>query len=149
MSATPKKAPKTAPQVRYSGPRRLYVVTPIALFAVGGVGLLGARARVPDNEIAPGVQVGSLKLGGKTLEEARPLLQQWSEARQAVELQLHFADDAHVAKTWTISAHKLKMGFDIPATLEDVSKAGREGMLAQMSHVLTGSREFWFPPASP
>ena len=145
MSATPKNASKSAPQVRYSGPRRLYVITPVALFALGGVGLLGARARVPDNEIAPGVQVGSLKLGGKTLEEARSLLQQWSDARQAVELQMHFADDAHVAKTWTISAHKLKLGFDIPATLNDVSKAGREGMLAQMSHVLTGSKVIQVP----
>lgn len=145
MSATSKNSAKSIPQVRYSGPRRLYVVTPVALFALAGVGLLGARARVPDSEIAPGVQVGSLKLGGKSLEEARALLQQWSDSRQAVELQLHFADDAHVAKTWTISAHKLKLGFDIPATLNDVSKAGREGMLAQMSHVLTGSKVIQVP----
>ena len=145
MSATPKSSPKNTPNVRYSGPRRLYVVTPVVLFAVAGGGLLGARARVPDNEIAPGVQVGSLKLGGKTVDEARSLLQQWSDARQATELQLRFAEDAHVAKTWTIAARKLKLGFDIPATLDDVTKAGREGMLAQMSHALTGSKIIQVP----
>ena len=146
MSATSKSSPnKNAPKVRYAGPRRLYVVTPVALFAVAGVGLLGARARVPDNEIAPGVQVGNLKLGGKTLEEARTLLQQWGNARQDVELKLRFAEDAHVPKTWTTTARKLKLGFDIPGMLDDVSKAGREGVLAQMSHALTGSKTILVP----
>ncbi len=128
------------PRLRRLGSRRLLVVTPLAVVFAAGMGMLGARARVPDNQIAPGVQVGSLKLGGKSLEEARVLLQQWSATRQTLPLHLSFAPDAQITKTWTADAHKLGLGLDVGATLDDVIRTGREGMLGQVSHLLTGGR---------
>lgn len=128
------------PLLRRLGSRRLLIVTPLAVVLAAGMGMLGARARVPDNQIAPGVQVGSLKLGGKSLEEARTLLQQWSAARQTLPLHLSFAPDTQITKTWTADAHKLGLGLDVAATLDDVSRTGREGMLGQVSHLLTGGR---------
>ncbi len=141
MSATPMPYPR----LRRLGSRRLLVVTPVAVVLAAGMGMLGARARVPDNQIAPGVQVGSLKLGGKSLEEARVLLQQWSATRQTSPLHLSFAPDTQITKTWTADAHKLGLGLDVGATLDDVSRTGREGMLGQVSHLLTGSKILLVP----
>ena len=133
------------PLLRRLGSRRLLVVTPLAVVLAAGMGMLGARARVPDNQIASGVQVGGLKLGGKSLDEARVLLQQWSVTRQASPLHLSFAPNAQIPKTWTADAHKLGLGLDVNATLDDVSRAGREGMLGQVSHLLTGSKVLSVP----
>jgi vancomycin resistance protein YoaR len=124
--------------------RRLFVVTPFVLIATGA-GLVGARARVPENEIAPGVQVGNLKLGGKSIEEARTLLQSWVEARQALPVTLHFNADSRITKQWTPDAHKLGLGLDVNATLDEAAKAGREGLLSQVSHMFTGSKTIVVP----
>ena len=141
VSATPIPYPR----LRRLGSRRLLVVTPLAVVAVAGMGMLGARARVPDNQIAPGVQVGGLKLGGKSPEEARALLTQWSATRQTAPVHFTFAPDTHITKTWTADAHKLGLGVDVAATLDDVNRAGREGMLGQVSHLLTGSKTIAVP----
>ena len=140
MSATP----TTYPALRRLPTRRLFLVVPFALLAAGA-GMVGARARVPENEIAPGVQVGSLKLGGKSVEEARSLLQSWAQTQQALPVTLHFNADTHITKQWTPDAHKLGLGLDVNATLDDAAKAGREGLFGQVSHMLTGSKTVVVP----
>ena len=143
MSATPTIYPNSH-SLRRFGSRRLFLITPLVL-AAAAMGMLGAKARVPDNQIAPGVQVGSLKLGGKSVEEARALLQQQAQTLQSTQVNMAFGEDARIAKTWTADAHKLGLGLDIPATLDAVNQAGREGMLGQMGHLLTGSKPTTVP----
>ena len=136
MSVTP----TTYTNIRHanSSTNRLLIITPLVILAVG-MGLLGARARVPDNVIAPGVQVGSVKLAGKNVEEARALLQQWADDRVATQFNMRFASEAQISKTWTADAHKMGLGLDVAATLEDVTKAGRENLIGQVSHMITGA----------
>src|SRR5438874_2624067 len=54
--------------------RRMLVVTPFVAIAMGAA-VMGTRARMPDNQIAAGVHVGELDLGGKTLSEAKPAIE--------------------------------------------------------------------------
>jgi len=108
---------------------------PVMLLAVGA-GVV-ARARVPDSQIAPGIQVSGIELGGKSLEEARTALMKWAKTRLETQIKLHFAPEVAVKKSWKPTAIKLGLGIDVAATLDAAAKGGREGMLTQVSHLFS------------
>jgi len=97
-------------------------------------------AHVPDDQIAPGVHVGSLDLGGKSLQEARTALEHWAETQQATTIHLHFAPDADMKKEYNPPVSKLGLGINIQATLDAASKVGHESALGQVSHWISGSK---------
>ena len=55
--------------------KKIITVSSFVLVAAGA-GVVGALARVPDGQIAPGVHVMNLDLGGKTFAEAKTALPQ-------------------------------------------------------------------------
>jgi hypothetical protein len=125
--------------------RRLTLLAPILLLAVGGA-LLGARARVPDNQIAPGVHIGNLDLGGKSLDAARAALEQWSAECQKTSVTLRFAADTGVTRVWKTSAQYLGLGIDVPATLDAAGKAGRSDVVSQISNLVHGVQNIAVAP---
>lgn len=124
---------------RRSPVKRIVLVT--SLLAAGlSAAAVGVMAHVPDDQIAPGVHVGSLALGGKSLQEARTALERWAESQQAVPLNLHFAPNAGVKQSWNPAAGKLGLGVNVPATLDAASKVGHDSALGQVSHWIGGAK---------
>ncbi len=103
-----------------------------------GAGVV-ARARVPDSQIAPGVQVYGIELGGKSVEEARTALAKWAATRLETQIKLHFAPENAIKKSWKPTAAKLGLGIDVAATLDAAAKSGREGVLTQVAHLFSAS----------
>ena len=118
---------------------RILVTIPFVLVAVGAA-VVGAYAHVPDNQIAPGVHISALHLGGKNQEDARAALQQWADQQQSRELLLHFAPDAKITREWKVQAQKLGLGIDVAATLDRSLKEGRDNILGQMTSLVTGNK---------
>jgi vancomycin resistance protein YoaR len=109
-----------------------------ALLVVVGCFFLGARARVPDSQIVPGVHVAGLDLGHKQIDEARSALKQWADSRQATVFTLHFTRDTGATKFWKTDARTLGLGIDVDATLDDVTRTGRSGLIDQIATLLKG-----------
>jgi len=118
---------------------RMLAVTPLVALAMGAA-VMGARSRTPDNQIVAGVHVGDLDLGGKSTDEARPLLEQWSARKAAAPLTLRLTADAGLTHTWQPDAAKLGLGVDVPGTLDAAAKAGREDVAGQIGHMFSGPR---------
>ena len=125
--------------------RRMLAVTPLVAIALGAA-VVGARARVPDNQIVPGVHVGELDLGGKSLDEARPLLEKWAVRKQAVPVSLRFAPESGVTRIWKPDAAKLALSVNVASTLDAAGKAGREDIAGQVSHMFSGTKAIQVPP---
>ena len=124
---------------RRSPVRRIVLLT--SLLVVGlSAGAIGVMAHVPDDQIAPGVHVGSLDLGGKSLQEARTALERWADTQQATPINLHFATDAGITKSWNPPAAKLGLSINVPATLDAASKVGHDSALGQVSHWIGGGK---------
>ena len=122
---------------RRSPVRRIVAVTSLIVVGLSATAI-GVVAHVPDDQIAPGVHVGSLDLSGKTLPEARTALERWAETQQAAPLDLHFAADSKITQSWKPAAGKLGLGINIQATLDAAGKVGREGALGQVTHWIAG-----------
>ena len=122
---------------RRSPVRRILLVTSLLAVGLSAVAV-GVLAHVPDDQIAPGVHVGSLDIGGKSLQEARTALEHWAETQQATPLHLHFAADAGSTKSWSPPAGKLGLGINIQATLDAAGKVGHDGAIGQVSHWIGG-----------
>ncbi len=132
---------------RRSPVRRAVLITTLLAFGVGGAAV-GVLAHVPDDQIAPGVHVGSLDLSGKSLQDARTALERWAETQQATVLTLHFAPDSNIAKSWKPEARKLGLGIDVPATLAAAGKVGHDSVLGQVSHWISGGKTFTVAPVA-
>lgn len=117
--------------------RRLLAVTPFVFIALGAA-VMGARAHQPDNQIAPGVRVGELELGGKTLDEARTALEQWAARKQSTQVVLSFDPETGITHKWKPESQKLGLGINVPATLEAANKAGRESFIGQVGQMISG-----------
>ena len=117
--------------------RRLLAVTPFVFIALGAA-VMGARAHRPDNQIAPGVRVGDLELGGKTLDEARTALEQWAVRKQTTPLILRFDAETGVKHKWKPESQKLGLGVNVPSTLEAANRAGRENVVGQLTQMVSG-----------
>ncbi len=130
----------TATQIaRRSPARRVVLLSSLLILGLSGAAV-GVFAHVPDDQISPGVHVGSLDLGGKSVQDAQSALTRWADAQQNAVMTLHFAADSGIAKTWKPDARKLGLGIDIPATLAAAAKSGREGVIGQMSHWIGGGK---------
>ncbi|MCW3095972.1 MAG: putative vancomycin resistance protein [Chthonomonadaceae bacterium] len=124
---------------RRSPVRRIVLLTSLLVAGLSAAAI-GVMAHVPDDQIAPGVHVGRLDLGGKSLQEARSALEHWAETQQSTTLNLHFAADAGITKSWSPTAAKLGLGINVPATLDAASKVGHDSALGQVSHWIGGGK---------
>ncbi len=125
--------------------RRMLMVTPFIVIAMGAA-VMGARARMPDDQIVTGVHVGDLDLGGKSIEEARPALEQWAGRIQSTTVLLHLPADAGVSRTWRPDAAKLGLSVNVESTLDAAVKAGRVNIAGQVGRIFAGSKSI---PISP
>ncbi len=119
--------------------RRMLAVTPLVAIALGAA-VIGARSHVPDNHIVAGVHVGDLDLGGKSLDEARSLLEQWAARKQGTVVSLRLAPEAGVTKVWKPDAAKVGLSVNVPSTLDAAGKAGREDFAGQVGHMFSGPK---------
>jgi vancomycin resistance protein YoaR len=119
---------------------------PCVLLACGAA--LGFAARVPDDRIAPGVTVANVALGGMTVAEARSALSGWAQSSRTVRVRLHPPGIFHVNRVWMTTSGELGLGVDIEETLASARKAGREGIVGQVSAWVTGAKPIVVPPAS-
>ena len=97
--------------------KKILTISSFVLVAVGA-GVVGAMARIPDGQIAPGVHVMNLDLSGKTLSEAKTAVEQWSVERGKSKYALRFAQETGIRKKWTPDAEKIGLGIDVAATTE-------------------------------
>ncbi|SRR5579884_3431878 len=125
--------------------RRLFTIAPFVVVAVGAA-FIGALARTPEGQIAAGVHVGDLDLSGKSLEEARAVLDQWVQKQQAATLRLYFAPETKIRRVWKPTAKQLGLGIDAKATLEEAARAGQEGVLGRVSGWITGQKTIQVAP---
>lgn len=125
--------------VRRSPVRRVVVITGLLVVGLSAV-TIGVLAHVPDDQIAPGVHVGNLDLGGKSLSDARTALEHWAETQQNKPINLHFAADSEIKQSWNPPVSKLGLSINVPATLDAAGKAGHDGALGQVSHWIGGNK---------
>lgn len=119
--------------------RRLLTIAPFAVIAIAAT-VAGALVRRPQGQIADGVRVGTVDLGGKTQENARTALAQIARERKALVFQLRCPPESGIKRTWKLSAEALGLGIDTTATLDEVGKAGQTGVLAQLASWVSGPR---------
>ena len=117
--------------------RHLLVATPLVVIAMGAA-IIGARVRLPENVIAAGVHVGDLDLGGKTRDDAKPLLQHWASRRQAVQIVLRCPAESGVTRNWKPDVEKLGLTINVDSTLDIAAKAGRQNIAGQLTHLFSG-----------
>lgn len=125
--------------------RPLTLLAPATLVVVGSF-FLGARTRLPDSQVAPGVHVAGLDLGSKQIDGARDALKQWAETREATAFTLHFSPDKGAPKLWKTDARTLGLGIDVESTLDAVTKTGRSGLIDQLGTLLKGGHPIPVPP---
>lgn len=125
--------------------RRLFTVIPFAVIAIGAA-VLGAYGRVPDGQVAPGVRVGDLDLGGRPLTEARTALAQWADRQIETPVLLQFPAETGIQRKWKTQARRLGLGLDTHALYDAVAKAGREGVLGQVSTFVSGAKQIVIAP---
>ncbi len=124
---------------RRSPVKRIVLLTSLLVAGLSAAAI-GVLARVPDDQIAPGVHVGNLDLSGKSLPDARTALERWAESQQAIVFTLHFAPDAGITKSWNPPASKLGLSINVQATLDAASKVGHDSPIGQVSHWIGGSK---------
>lgn len=122
----------------YSAARRMFTVVPLVLVSTGAA-WIGTVARVPDGQIAPGTHVGTLDLSGKSREAAETMLKTWAATQQRLKLTLRLPSESRPKRTWTFEAARLGLGIDVPATLNEAARSRPDGLMAQVSGVLSGS----------
>ena len=120
---------------------RLFTLVPCMVLAAG-FAALGAFRHVPAGQVAPGVRAGGLDLGGKSLEDARAALERWAAGREQATVLLRFPEETGLTRVWKAPAQRLGLGLDTHAMLDEIGKAGRENVLSQAAHLVTGA-----PPA--
>lgn len=119
--------------------RRLLLFVPAVLVALGAL-LVAAHAHVPEGQVAPGVHVGELDLGGKSQEEARVALEKWVEELHDHPLILRYAPETGRAHEWKTTAQKLGLSVDVAATLTKTLQAGREGGVGRVTEWISGNK---------
>jgi hypothetical protein len=124
---------------RRSPVRRIVLVTSLLVAGLSAAAI-GVMAHVPDDQIAPGVHVGSLDLSGKSLPEARTALEHWAETQQATPITLHFGPESGLPKSWSPAVGKIGLGINVQATLDSAGKVGHDGGLGQVSHWIGGGK---------
>jgi vancomycin resistance protein YoaR len=125
--------------------RRMLVVTPFVAIAMGAA-VMGHHVQEPDNRIVAGVHVGDLDLSGKSLDEAKSVLEQWASAKQATRVPLRFAPESDVSRTWNPDAAKLGLSVNVESTLEAASKVGHDNFIGQVSHIFSGAKAIQVAP---
>ena len=117
------------------------------VFVAIGAGVIGALARVPDGQVAPGVHLMNLDLSGKTLAEAKTAIEQWSVERGKSKYSFRFDPETGIKKKWTPDAGKIGLGIDVSATTDAAMKVGHDNLLGQVTSVVTGRKTVQVPPA--
>ena len=99
----------------------IFVAAFLAVIVVSG-GALYAHDRARANEIAPGVKVGGVALGGMTPEQARARLER--EILQPLErpIVVH-----HAAKTWKLGPREARLRADLGAMVDEALARSRSG----------------------
>ncbi len=111
----------------------LFVMAPVVVMLTGA-GVVSSLGRVPADQIAAGVYVAGLDIGGKSLEEAKAALNAWAEKRSSTPMTLRFDPATGIARVWKPEAKKLGLGINVASTLDAAGKYGHEGVLGQVSH---------------
>ena len=107
------------------GGRRRIVVPVLILCALIGAVLVVADYWMNHGKIYPGVEVGSVSLGGKTPEEARQITEERTDRLEEIELT--------EPQDFLISSKELGVDFDAQATVDQAYTVGRRGnLLKQM-----------------
>jgi hypothetical protein len=117
----------------------LLTVAPFILVAVAAA-IVGAFARAPQGQIAPGVQVGNVKLGGQSQDAARDALAQWAARWQSTGFVLHMPPASGSRRVWKTDAKALGLGVDVQATLDDANRAGQSDLAGRVSIWISGSK---------
>ncbi len=125
--------------------KKILTVSSFVLVAVGA-GVVGAMARIPDGQVAPGVHIMNLDLSGKTLAEAKTAIEQWSVERGKSKFTLRFAPETGIKKKWTPNAEKIGLGIDVSATTDAAMKVGHDNLLGQVTSLVTGRKTVQVPP---
>ncbi len=125
--------------------KKILTISSFVLVAAAA-GVVGAMARIPDGQIAPGVHIMNLDLSGKTLVEANTALEQWSVERGKTKYALRFAPETGIKKKWTPEAEKIGLGIDVAATTDAAMKVGHDNLLGQVTSLVTGRKKVQVPP---
>ena len=113
----------------------IFVAAFLAVIVVSG-GALYAHDRARANEIAPGVKVGGVALGGMTPDQARARLER--EILQPLErpIVVH-----HAAKTWKLGPREARLRADLGAMVDEALARSRSGnIFARSWRSLSGER---------
>lgn len=102
----------------------------LPLLAAGGIAI-ELITRVPADQVAPGVHIFDLNLGGKSLTDAQASIENWISDRTNLLITLKRNDDPDGKKTRRIRARTLGLGIDLESTLNNVLQAGTRNPLQQ------------------
>lgn len=112
---------------------KLAIATCVALLALGAVGAYAYDSSQQD-EIAEGVTIGGVDVGGMTAEQAKRVVR-----RQLLAPLEHSLQVRYDGERWTLKGSELKVRADLDSAVEDALEASRDGGLpARVVRYVTG-----------
>ncbi|MCX6380438.1 MAG: peptidoglycan binding domain-containing protein [Armatimonadetes bacterium] len=128
--------PRTAPRSKRRPRRtaRTLLFAPFAVLAIGA-GFVMAKANGSNNAIPLGTLMGKIEVGGKRVEEVRPLLEKFATEHASTSVVLRLPEASSVARTWKSLAKEIGLRVDVDATLAEIAKMGDLGLLERVKNV--------------
>ncbi len=114
----------------------------LIIAAVGGA-IAAAYVRVPSTQVAPGVHVSSVNLGGQSAEAARSSLAPLQEKAEAHAVTLTCKLPNGRQYTWKYTAKDLGLSLDVDATVLKALDTGRASAeaAARVEQIISGKTE--------
>ncbi len=131
-TAPPRTAPRSKRRPRRTA--RALLFAPFAVLAIGA-GFVMAKANGSNNAIPLGTLMGKIEVGGKRVEEVRPLLEKFAAEHASTSVVLRLPEASNVARTWKSLAKEIGLRVDVDATLAEIAKMGEAGLLERVKNV--------------
>ncbi len=119
--------------------RRVLLIAPVIL-AVAAAAVFASFSYLPAGQIARGVQVSSIDLGGQNQDAARAAIENLVHESEKREVILRYAREHGRDYTWKYHPSELGLSVDVDATLAKASGIGRTDAIGRITEVVGGSR---------
>jgi len=119
-------------QIRWVRLMAWFLIGGVSTTVIGGVLGYGAFLLAYRDKIFPGVQVGGVNVAEKGSASAGQILAQVSDGwlNEVGEIGAYLAIDGD-SQEWSLKAEAVKFEYDIPVTVEEAFRVGREGSIIE------------------
>ena len=119
--------------------RRVLLITPV-IVAVAVAALFASFSYLPAGQIARGVHIRSIDLGGQNQDSARSAIENIAHESEKREIILRYARENGREYTWKYHAGDLGLSVDVNATVSKAMGIGRDDAIGRVTEMAGGSR---------